>query len=125
MPAACAVEMIHTMSFIHDNLPCMDNDDLCRGKPTNHKVFGEDVAILADDALLAYAFEHMAVSIVGVPAARIVRATGELAKSIGSEGLVAGQVVDIDLEGSDNVGVEQLEFIRRQNIVSLLEVQWF
>uniref|UniRef100_A0A7N2M5T9 Geranylgeranyl diphosphate synthase n=1 Tax=Quercus lobata TaxID=97700 RepID=A0A7N2M5T9_QUELO len=65
MPAACAVEMIHTMSLIHDDLPCMDNDDLRRGKPTNHKVFGEDVAVLAGDALLAFAFEHIAVSTVG------------------------------------------------------------
>ncbi|XP_030924937.1 geranylgeranyl pyrophosphate synthase, chloroplastic-like, partial [Quercus lobata] len=65
MPAACAVEMIHTMSLIHDDLPCMDNDDLHRGKPTNHKVFGEDVAVLAGDALLAFAFEHIAVSTVG------------------------------------------------------------
>nr|AFK49502.1 unknown [Medicago truncatula] len=85
MPAACAVEMIHTMSLIHDDLPCMDNDDLRRGKPTNHKVFGEDVAVLAGDALLAFAFEHIAVSTVDVSPARIVRAIGELAKSIGSE----------------------------------------
>ncbi|KAB2057884.1 hypothetical protein ES319_A11G197300v1 [Gossypium barbadense] len=95
MPAACAVEMIHTMSLIHDDLPCMDNDDLRRGKPTNHKVFGEDIAVLAGDALLAFAFEHIAVSTVGVPPSRIVRAVGELAKAIGGEGLVAGQVVDI------------------------------
>ncbi|POO02598.1 Polyprenyl synthetase [Trema orientale] len=121
MPAACAVEMIHTMSLIHDDLPCMDNDDLRRGKPTNHKVFGEDVAVLAGDALLAYAFEHVAVSTVGVPAARIVRAIGELAKSIGSEGLVAGQVVDIDSEGLANVGLEQLEFIHLHKTAALLE----
>ncbi|KAF4380645.1 hypothetical protein F8388_016999 [Cannabis sativa] len=121
MPAACAVEMIHTMSLIHDDLPCMDNDDLRRGKPTNHKVFGEDVAVLAGDALLAFAFEHMAVSTVGVPAAKIVRAIGELAKSIGSEGLVAGQVVDIDSEGLANVGLEQLEFIHLHKTGALLE----
>nr|ACQ90682.1 geranyl diphosphate synthase large subunit [Humulus lupulus] len=121
MPAACAVEMIHTMSLIHDDLPCMDNDDLRRGKPTNHKVFGEDVAVLAGDALLAYAFEHVAVSTVGVPAARIIRAIGELAKSIGSEGLVAGQVVDIDSEGLANVGLEQLEFIHLHKTAALLE----
>lgn len=60
MPTACALEMIHTMSLIHDDLPAMDNDDFRRGKPTNHKVFGEDIAILAGDALLAYAFEHIA-----------------------------------------------------------------
>ena len=66
MPAACAVEMIHTMSLIYDDLPCMDNDDLRRGKPTNHKVFGEDVAVLAGDALLSFVFEHLAISTVGV-----------------------------------------------------------
>lgn len=121
MPAACAVEMIHTMSLIHDDLPCMDNDDLRRGKPTNHKVFGEDVAVLAGDALLAFAFEHIAVSTAGVSPARIVRAIGELAKSIGSEGLVAGQVVDINSEGLSDVGLEQLEFIHLHKTAALLE----
>nr|ACO59905.1 geranylgeranyl pyrophosphate synthase [Elaeagnus umbellata] len=121
MPAACAVEMIHTMSLIHDDLPCMDNDDLRRGKPTNHKVFGEEVAVLAGDALLAFAFEHIAVSTVGVSTARIVRSIGELAKSIGSEGLVAGQVVDICSEGLSDVGLEQLEFIHVHKTAALLE----
>ncbi|KAF7809748.1 geranylgeranyl pyrophosphate synthase, chloroplastic-like [Senna tora] len=121
MPSACAVEMIHTMSLIHDDLPCMDNDDLRRGKPTNHKVFGEEVAVLAGDALLSFAFEHIAVSTAGVSPARIVRAIGELAKSIGSEGLVAGQVVDINSEGLSDVGVERLEFIHLHKTAALLE----
>ncbi|GMN29682.1 hypothetical protein TIFTF001_002509 [Ficus carica] len=121
MPAALAVEMIHTMSLIHDDLPCMDNDSLRRGKPTNHKVFGEDVAVLAGDALLAFAFEHIAVATPGVPPSRVVRAIGELSKSIGSEGLVAGQVVDIDSEGSDNAGLETLEFIHEHKTAALLE----
>lgn len=121
MPAACAVEMIHTMSLIHDDLPCMDNDDLRRGKPTNHKVFGEDVAVLAGDALLSYAFEYLAVSTVGVSANRVVRAIGELAKCIGSEGLVAGQVVDINSEGLQDVGLELLEFIHVHKTAALLE----
>lgn len=121
MPAACAVEMIHTMSLIHDDLPCMDNDDLRRGKPTNHKVFGEDVAVLAGDALLAFSFEHIAVSTKGVSPPKIVRAIGELAKSIGSEGLVAGQVVDIHSEGLSDVGLEQLEFIHHHKTAALLE----
>ncbi|KAI4381689.1 hypothetical protein MLD38_007742 [Melastoma candidum] len=121
MPAACAVEMIHTMSLIHDDLPCMDNDDLRRGKPTNHKVFGEDVAVLAGDALLAYAFEHIAVETKGVSPARIVRAIGELARAIGAEGLVAGQVVDISSEGMTDVGLEQLEFIHLHKTAALLE----
>ncbi|GAV92099.1 polyprenyl_synt domain-containing protein, partial [Cephalotus follicularis] len=121
MPAACAIEMIHTMSLIHDDLPCMDNDDLRRGKPTNHKAFGEDVAVLAGDALLAFAFEHIAVSTTNVAPARVVRAIGELAKSIGTEGLVAGQVVDINSEGLRDVGLEHLEFIHVHKTAALLE----
>lgn len=121
MPSACAVEMIHTMSLIHDDLPCMDNDDLRRGKPTNHKVFGEDVAVLAGDALLAFAFEHIATATKGVPPSRIVRVIGELAKAIGAEGLVAGQVVDIASEGLADVGLEHLEFIHAHKTAALLE----
>ncbi|KAL3725863.1 hypothetical protein ACJRO7_030838 [Eucalyptus globulus] len=121
MPSACAVEMIHAMSLIHDDLPCMDNDDLRRGKPTNHKVFGEDVAVLAGDALLAYAFEHIVVETKGVPPKRIVRAIFELARLIGPEGVVAGQVVDIRSEGMTDVGLEQLEFIHLHKTAALLE----
>ncbi|ERN17565.1 hypothetical protein AMTR_s00059p00132310 [Amborella trichopoda] len=121
MPSACAIEMIHTMSLIHDDLPCMDNDDLRRGKPTNHKVFGEDVAVLAGDALLAFAFEHIATSTVGVSPVIVVRVISELAKAIGSEGLVAGQVVDIFSAGNSEVGLDQLEFIHVHKTAALLE----
>lgn len=121
MPSACAIEMIHTMSLIHDDLPCMDNDDLRRGKPTNHKVFGEDVAVLAGDALLSFAFEHITTATAGVPPAHIVRAISELAKGIGAEGLVAGQVVDIGSTGLQDVGLEQLEFIHVHKTAALLE----
>ncbi|KAL1215499.1 Heterodimeric geranylgeranyl pyrophosphate synthase large subunit 1 [Cardamine amara subsp. amara] len=124
MPAACAVEMIHTMSLIHDDLPCMDNDDLRRGKPTNHKVFGEDVAVLAGDALLSFAFEHLASATSSdVSPVRVVRAVGELAKAIGTEGLVAGQVVDISSEGLNlnDVGLEHLEYIHLHKTAALLE----
>nr|AGU91431.1 geranylgeranyl pyrophosphate synthase [Chrysanthemum boreale] len=120
MPAACAVEMIHTMSLMHDDLPCMDNDDFRRGKPTNHIVYGEEIAVLAGDALLSFAFEHVATATKDVSAERIVRAIGELAKCIGSEGLVAGQVVDICSEGAD-VGLEHLEFIHLHKTAALLE----
>nr|QSL83315.1 geranylgeranyl pyrophosphate synthase like 2 chloroplastic [Nigella sativa] len=121
MPAACATEMIHTMSLIHDDLPCMDNDDFRRGKLTNHKVFGEHVAVLAGDALLAFAFEHIANSTVGVSPLRIVQVVSELAKAIGSEGLVAGQVVDIDSTGASDVGLEHLEYIHIHKTAVLLE----
>ncbi|KAK9087656.1 hypothetical protein Syun_030050 [Stephania yunnanensis] len=101
MPAACVVEMIHTMSVIHDDLPCMDNDNLRRGKPTNHKVYGKDVAVLVGDAFLAFAFEHVANATRGVSPARIIRAIGELARVISIEGGGGGAVVDIQSEGLD------------------------
>ncbi|XP_068654837.1 geranylgeranyl pyrophosphate synthase, chloroplastic-like [Aristolochia californica] len=121
MPSACAVEMIHFMSLIHDDLPCMDNDDLRRGKPTNHKVFGEDLAVLAGDALLAFAFEHMVTATTGASPVQIVRAVSELAKAIGSEGLVGGQVVDIVSGGLQGVGLDILEFIHVHKTAALLE----
>ena len=76
MPTACAMEMVHTMSLIHDDLPAMDNDDFRRGRPTNHKVYGEDVAVLAGDALLTYSFEHIAKNTKGVSAERVLRVRG-------------------------------------------------
>lgn len=123
IPAACSIEMIHTMSLIHDDLPCMDNDDLRRGKPTNHRIFGEDLAVLAGDALLSFAFEHMAAAATAaeVSPERVVRAIEELAKATGTGGLVAGQVVDIDSEGANDVGLELLEFIHVHKTAALLE----
>ena len=79
MPTAVAMEMIHTMSLIHDDLPAMDNDDLRRGRPTNHKVYGEAKAILAGDALLTRAFEMVALRSPGVPPERLLQVVGELA----------------------------------------------
>ncbi|CAE6005025.1 unnamed protein product [Arabidopsis arenosa] len=121
MPAACAVEMIHTMSLIKDDLPCMDNDDLRRGKPTTHKVYGEGVAILSGGALLSLAFEHMTTA--EISSERMVWAVRELARSIGTRGLVAGQAMDISSEGLDlnEVGLEHLEFIHVHKTAVLLE----
>jgi geranylgeranyl diphosphate synthase, type II len=98
LPAACAVEMIHAYSLIHDDLPCMDNDDLRRGKPTSHKRFGEGVAILAGDALLTEAFAVLAAA---KPLARYHGSdlVTELARAAGSRGLIAGQVADLEAEG--------------------------
>ncbi|KIY97352.1 geranylgeranyl diphosphate synthase [Monoraphidium neglectum] len=104
MPTACAMEMIHTMSLIHDDLPAMDNDDFRRGRPTNHKVYGENMAILAGDAMLAYAFEHIARATQGVPADRVLRVIVELGRASGADGLVGGQVVDIQSEGKEGGG---------------------
>lgn len=121
MPAACAMEMIHTMSLMHDDLPCMDNDDLRRGKPTNHVVYGQDTAVLAGDALLTLAFEHIARASKDVPPERVVRVVAELGKAVGSEGLVAGQIVDILSEGDSKVGLETLEYIHIHKTAVLLE----
>lgn len=88
MPAACAMEMVHTMSLIHDDLPSMDNDDFRRGRPTNHKVYGEDIAILAGDALLTYSFEHIARATKGVSADRVLRVgKGRRSKGSGHRGV--------------------------------------
>lgn len=119
MPAACAMEMIHTMSLIHDDLPVMDNDDMRRGKPTNHKVYGDDVAILAGDALLSYAFEHIANETKAAPEL-VVRVISELGRAVGSVGLVGGQIVDIKSEGK-KVPIETLEWIHTHKTAVLLE----
>ncbi len=100
MPAACAVEMIHTYSLIHDDLPAMDNDDVRRGVPTNHKVFGEAIAILAGDALLTLAFRLLGDSVAaGADAQRLREVFIEVADAAGSAGMVGGQVADIECEG--------------------------
>lgn len=122
MPAACAMEMIHTMSLIHDDLPSMDNDDFRRGKPTNHKVYGEEIAILAGDALLSLSFEYIARETKGVSPDRVLQVIVEVGKAVGSEGLVAGQVVDIKSEGAgEAVGLETLEYIHLHKTAALLE----
>jgi len=119
MSTAVALEMIHTMSLIHDDLPAMDNDDLRRGRPTNHKVYGEAVAILAGDALLTRAFEMVALRSPGVSAERLVAVVGELALASGAPGLVGGQVVDLQSEGK-RVDLETLEYIHLHKTGALL-----
>ena len=99
LPFACAVEMVHTYSLIHDDLPCMDDDDMRRGKPTNHKVYGEAMALLAGDGLLTKAFET-ALSFAG-PAEDAVRGARILAQCAGAAGMVGGQCIDLDSEGKD------------------------
>ncbi|MDR1123796.1 MAG: polyprenyl synthetase family protein [Elusimicrobiota bacterium] len=101
MPAACAVEMIHTYSLIHDDLPSMDNDALRRGKPTNHKIFEEDLALLAGDGLLTCAFETLARcgAKKSVGAGNALKACAALAHYAGASGMVGGQVADIFAEG--------------------------
>jgi geranylgeranyl diphosphate synthase, type II len=120
MPTACALEMIHTMSLIHDDLPAMDDDDYRRGKLTNHKVYGEDIAILAGDGLLAYAFEYIATQTQGVSADRVLKSIAHLARAVGADGLVGGQVVDLESEGKD-ISVETLTYIHNHKTGALLE----
>jgi geranylgeranyl diphosphate synthase, type II len=122
MPAACAVEMIHTMSLIHDDLPAMDNDDYRRGKLTNHKIYGEDIAILAGDGLLAYAFEFVATQTPeNVPKDRVLKVVARLGRAMGAAGLVGGQVVDLDSEGKSDISLETLTFIHNHKTAALLE----
>ena len=120
LPTAVALEMIHTMSLIHDDLPAMDNDDLRRGRPTNHKVFGEANAILAGDALLTRAFEMVALRSPGVAPERLLRVLGELSLAAGAPGLVGGQVVDLESEGRQ-VDLDTLEYIHLHKTAALLQ----
>lgn len=121
MPTACALEMIHTMSLIHDDLPAMDNDDYRRGRLTNHKVYGDDIAILAGDGLLAYAFEYIATQTKNVPPERVLRAIAQLGHAVGAAGLVGGQVVDLESEGKSDVTADTLHFIHTHKTAALLE----
>ncbi|MBF2006792.1 MAG: polyprenyl synthetase family protein [Chlorogloeopsis fritschii C42_A2020_084] len=121
MPTACALEMIHTMSLIHDDLPAMDNDDYRRGKLTNHKVYGEDVAILAGDGLLAYAFEYIAAHTKNVPPERVLQVVAHLGRAVGAAGLVGGQVVDLESEGKSDTPLETLNFIHNHKTGALLK----
>nr|WP_154982564.1 (2E,6E)-farnesyl diphosphate synthase [Bacillus paranthracis] len=119
--AACALEMIHTYSLVHDDLPCMDDDDLRRGKPTNHKVFGEAMAVLAGDGLLTYAFQViMAYGQKEISAEKKVRLVLELAKAAGPEGMVGGQVADMEAEGKQ-LTIDELEYIHKHKTGKLLE----
>ncbi|MEK6303106.1 MAG: polyprenyl synthetase family protein [Acidobacteriota bacterium] len=120
MPAACAIEMIHTYSLIHDDLPAMDNDDLRRGRPTCHKAFGEAVAILAGDALLTQAFRVLASDAPHRDAARQVRVIREIATAAGSvDGMIGGQMADIENEGRQ-VAAATLEYIHRSKTGALI-----
>ncbi len=117
-PAACAVECIHTYSLIHDDLPCMDDDDLRRGRPTSHKVFGEGVAVLAGDGLLTIAFEILAQA-APTPRYSTAALIRELASASGSQWLIGGQVADLEGEGKKISGAD-LQYIHRCKTAALL-----
>jgi geranylgeranyl diphosphate synthase type II len=121
LPAACAMEMVHAYSLIHDDLPAMDDDDFRRGRPTNHKVFGEANAILAGDALLTEAFILLSnpESNRGVPAEILLRVIHLIGRCAGSLGMVAGQVVDMESEGTE-VDLPTLEYIHTHKTGALI-----
>ena len=123
MPTACAIELIHTYSLIHDDLPSMDNDDFRRGKPTSHKVFGEAMAILAGDALLAAAFGLIAENacVPGVTQGQVVEVISDVARACGPGGMVCGQAIDIEGTGVE-LGVEQIETMDRLKTGALITV---
>ncbi|MGD0815661.1 MAG: polyprenyl synthetase family protein [Verrucomicrobiota bacterium] len=118
LPLACAVECIHTYSLVHDDLPAMDDDDLRRGKPTNHKVFGEGIAVLAGDALLTVAF-GIAAQCKGWPRYNHRNIILELAQTAGSQQLIAGQVADLEGEGK-KIPASQLRYIHERKTSALL-----
>ena len=120
LPFACAIEMIHTYSLIHDDLPAMDNDDLRRGKPTNHKVFGEDLAILAGDGLLNAAAELMARAALRMADSRGIRALEIIMRHAGVTGMIAGQTRDVLSEG-ETPQADLVAFIHSHKTADLLE----
>lgn len=120
VPVGCAVEMIHTYSLIHDDLPAMDNDDFRRGKPTNHKVYGEAMAILAGDALLTQAFETVCeAEAAGAPAVSVLKIVRELASYAGARGMVGGQCADMEGENTQ-LTLAQLKYIHQHKTADLL-----
>jgi geranylgeranyl diphosphate synthase, type II len=121
LPAACALELIHTYSLIHDDLPAMDNDDYRRGRLSNHKVFGEGNAILAGDGLLSYAFELLAQSINEVAPERQLRVIREVARAAGPAGMVGGQVADLGGEGK-LLSLAEIEHIHVMKTGAMLTV---
>ena len=122
METACALELIHTYSLIHDDLPAMDDDDYRRGRLTNHKVFGDAIAILAGDALLTLAFRLIAENAARVADASVVcHVIAQVADAAGTSGMVAGQVVDIESEGK-TITADTLDFIHTHKTAALIRV---
>lgn len=117
---AVAIEMIHTYSLIHDDLPALDNDDLRRGRKTNHKVYGEAMAILAGDGLLNYAYEIMLKESIGKnDPEKYLKAINEIVKSAGIYGMIGGQVVDIESEGK-KIDMDKLDFIHMNKTAAII-----
>jgi len=124
IPAACAIEMLHAQSLIHDDLPCMDNDDFRRGKPSNHKVFGEAIAVLAGDALLSFAPQLIIEKSKNLKPETILKVVHEFVLRAGAYKLIAGQVADIESEKGNVKGSkpETLEFIHTHKTADLFKL---
>lgn len=120
IPVATAMEMIHTYSLIHDDLPCMDNDDLRRGKPTNHKIYGDAIAVLAGDALLNEAM-NILFDFSLIHGKSALRASREIAYSSGAHGMIGGQVVDIINEGKKTIDIEELKYMHMKKTGELIK----
>ena len=116
----CGIEMIHTYSLIHDDLPCMDDDDMRRGRPSNHKVFGEGQAVLAGDGLLTFAFEMMLKKGLGFNSPAYFKAVHEIAKRAGVSGMVAGQSRDLEAENGALVDENELRYIHVHKTADML-----
>ena len=122
LPFACAVEMVHAYSLIHDDLPCMDNDDMRRGKPSCHKAYGEDIALLAGDGLLSLAFDTLlSADARAIGDHNILLAARELAQASGAEGMVGGQVIDLESEEKE-IDRETLEAMHRGKTGAMIVV---
>lgn len=119
IPTACAIEMLHAQSLIHDDLPCMDNDDFRRGKPTNHKAFSEATAVLAGDALLTFA-PQVIIKYSALSDKIKIRLIEEYCQAAGAYGIIAGQIVDIDSEGKE-ISPETLDFIHTHKTADLFK----
>lgn len=119
LPFACSIEMIHTYSLIHDDLPAMDNDDFRRGKPTSHKVYGDGFAVLAGDALLNYAFEVMIGEIKKNPKIELIRAAEVICKASGTQGMIGGQCIDLFYENK-SIDVETLKNMHEKKTGALI-----
>lgn len=124
IPTACAIEMLHAQTLIHDDLPCMDNDDFRRGKPTNHKVFGEANAVLAGDALLTFAPQIIVKNSKNLGSEKLIKILEEYFQAGGAYGVIAGQVVDIESEKGNVQGGkgETLEYIHTHKTADLFKL---
>ena len=119
MPLAAAMEIMHAYSLIHDDLPCMDNDDLRRGKPTNHKVYGEAIAVLAGDALISFGAQLIIDKLNASPEIKL-EIVNDYLKCAGALGIVAGQVADIQAENK-NIDIENLKYIHKYKTGALFK----